>query len=126
MKLNKLRKASWEESKLFCDSIGGELFSALNGSLEQLHFIFDTFGDNEYWLGIYTLDFINWLNLDGEIMAPETLVWIDMYPQNDAAQTKVMINYRYHKSERSELQNADPENRCFPLCNLGAKLGDKK
>ena len=44
---------SWAEAKVACENVGGHLFYELNGTDDQLQFLYDKMGGNMHWLGIY-------------------------------------------------------------------------
>ena len=55
---------TWEEAKENCVSMGGKLFSKIDGTRQQVNFLFNKVGGN-HWLGIYTVDHKTWIDTDG-------------------------------------------------------------
>ena len=114
---------NWDQAKSFCESIGGNLFTALNGTKEQLDFSFDTFGDTEYWVGIYTENFVNWLYLDGGIVAQSQLVWYNGSPDKSNSEAKkVKLDFSNKHNRRQYLMTEVPGNEYIPLCDLTNNL----
>ena len=110
---------NWMDSKIFCENMGGELFSAVNGTEEQLDFFYEVFGKARYWLGIYTNDFQSWININGIEVPEEDLVWHRNHP-------KVRSDYKYvtlaHNLVTSQAEYLKNKNEYLhgsrPLCDM--------
>ena len=69
---------NWDDSKAYCEANEGVLFWAVNGTRAQLDQIYDLFGNNNYWVGIYTINFDNWINIKGTFLFTfeKKLIWL--------------------------------------------------
>ena len=70
---------NWTEAQSFCKGLGGNLFSGLDGSKEQLDFLWSKMEMQAHWLGIYTDDFIVWKSVIGAPIANEKLPFNDQF-----------------------------------------------
>ena len=109
---------NWMDSKLFCEEIGGELFSDVDGTTEQLDFFFEVFGERKYWLGIYRTDLRSWRNIKGNEVPNEYLKWDVDYPTNQSNHKYVLIYYKNSRSRPEYLKNKNQGLKALPLCDL--------
>ena len=66
---------SWDEARDNCAQLGGKLFSKVDGTTEQLDFFLAKMDQQSHWLGIYTLNHTEWINVDGLPVEDPLLVW---------------------------------------------------
>ena len=66
---------NWHSAKQNCINLGGHLFDDVNGTLEQLHFLVDKLGPDEFYLGVYTDDDVIWRDMKGKPIPGEKLRW---------------------------------------------------
>ena len=66
---------SWDEARDNCAQLGGKLFSKVDGTTEQLDFFLAKMDQQSHWLGIYTLDHTEWIDVDGLPIEDSLLVW---------------------------------------------------
>ena len=66
---------TWNEAKENCVSLGGNLFSAVDGTWKQLRFLSDKMFKKDFWIGILTEDHVTWKNVDGDPIPNELLIW---------------------------------------------------
>ena len=78
LKFVKEEQKNWFDSRDHCASIGGSLFSNLNGTMEQLEFLRTNAG-GLYWLGVFILGEIEkdslWETVTGSLIHNDRLVW---------------------------------------------------
>ena len=73
---------TWDDAKIACQNMKGELFSKVNGTSEQLEFLREKMDNQKFWLGIYTEDFSVWKSMSGETIPEDKLVWQSGQPNN--------------------------------------------
>ena len=78
---------NFSDAKANCESNNGHLFYDVDGTAEQLNWLFEKMDRQTYWLGIYTKDFIDWISLDGEVLNSK-LQWKAGQPNNVGGQQK--------------------------------------
>ena len=78
---------NFSDAEANCEAINGHLFYDVDGTTEQLDWLFEKMDGKHYWLGIYTEDFNNWISLDGEVLNSK-LLWKPGQPNNSGGQQK--------------------------------------
>ena len=66
---------NWNSAKQNCINLGGHLFDDVNGTLEQLHFLEEKLGPNEFYLGIYIDDDGIWRDMKSNRIPAGKLRW---------------------------------------------------
>ena len=111
-------RGSWSVGKAVCEQMGGQLFYHVNGTKEQLDFIFNIFGEGKHWLGIFTKDLEKWQTIDGGIIEPEMLFWGDGSPAQLLDHVFVGLKYHRVKKQRHYLTNLKHDTLYAPLCDM--------
>ena len=68
---------TWYDARTHCQSLGGQMFSDLDGTAEQLRLLVDTFGYQTMWLGVYRSDLnsTEWTTAEDKPMPNELMYW---------------------------------------------------
>ena len=114
------RENGWYDAQAFCEQEGGNLFYRLDGTREQLEFFYDTFGDDNFWVGVKAAGAVSdnsWINVKGEAVSADKLFWGDRLLLNRSHENFVLLGYR--AGERVYLRNQNPkyENGICDLVN---------
>ena len=72
----------FNEARDYCINLGGDLFSNLDGSMDQLQFFRDRLVNKIHWLGIVRDSAEVWKTVEGEVIGPERLLWGSGQPDN--------------------------------------------
>ena len=89
---------NWTDSRKNCISMGGDLFSKVNGTENQLKFLLSKLDNKEHWLGIYTEDHQIWKSVNGSTIENEKLFWRPGQPNNwNGKQYHVSSSFDYPK-----------------------------
>ena len=112
----------WPEAKSFCESIGGKLFSNLDGTKAQLDLVYKM-EERSYWLGVYTEKLIQknkWKNIDGNAINSEKIYWDSNsgYPKDNDALTHLFIQFTNSASRRDYIRNTKPTVNRYALCDM--------
>ena len=91
-------QATWDESVTKCSDVGGKLFSAINGTTEQLDFISKKIGFQHCWMGIYTEDHIVWKDTEGNAIPLDLFIWEGKEPDNRDDEQFCIVNKYAPKS----------------------------
>ena len=75
------QKKNFANAQNHCVQLGGNLFSKVDGTSEQLAFFHQKMGYARHWLGIYTEDHLVWKNVQEETV-PQNLIWAGPNPDN--------------------------------------------
>ena len=75
-------KKSWKEARTNCENLGGKLFSGVNGTEQQLMFLYEKLNKSFGWLGIFTRDHETWVDTTDEEIDGNLLVWREGEPNN--------------------------------------------
>ena len=51
---------NWHSARDHCSAIGGQLFSKVDGTVEQLQFLRERMENQPFWMGIYSEDLVSW------------------------------------------------------------------
>ena len=117
-----LGRMNWTEGKDFCEKLGGAMFYNLDGTKEQLDFVYDTFGDDTYWIGVSAVGGVNrgqWETVRGMAISSDKLLWKSGdYPKNDTDFTHVMLTYSQKSNRRDYLKNNLPSYNRFVVCDM--------
>ena len=70
------------EAKANCENLHGELFEDLDGTQEQLDWLFEKMEGELFWLGIYTEDHEVWKTFEDEVISEDKLLWLPEQPNN--------------------------------------------
>ena len=70
-------RKNWNDAKVHCESLGGKLFSDLDGTEEQLNFIVETFGYVPMWFGVHreSAASTQWVTIDGKLVPDDKILW---------------------------------------------------
>ena len=108
---------SFNDANFFCKNNGGQLFGNVDGSTEQLDFVFSIVESTSIWLGVEFDDWHKvWRNLKGEDVS-ELIFWnkTDFYNSDS-------FNHVYLKNVGSKLRQAfvtsDPDEKHKFACNM--------
>ena len=112
------RKLTWFDAKENCEQLGGHLFYSVNGTKNQLDFLYNKTQDETAWLGIHTDDHINFRNLLGDVIPDEQLYW---NPENGADGAELGENWiamTFYYNERHYLQDVHFTGEFVSICDL--------
>ena len=87
------QEMTWEDAKANCETLGGTLFSRVDGTEEQLEFLLQKMNGKRHWLGIYTEDHILWKSVKDDIVSSTLLHWKTGQPNNVGNQQKYVSIY---------------------------------
>ena len=70
------QKKTWDQAKTYCESMGGKLFSDIDGTEDQLNWLVTKMGEN-HWVGIYrkTDGASDWFTTEDELLESSLLNW---------------------------------------------------
>ena len=86
------QEMTWEDAKANCETLGGTLFSRVDGTEEQLDFLLQKMNGKRHWLGIYTEDHEVWKSVTGDVVEPTSLYWKSGQPNNFSGDQKYVAN----------------------------------
>ena len=86
------QEMTWEDAKANCKTLGGTLFSRVDGTEEQLDFLLQKMNGKRHWLGIYTEDHEVWKSVTGDVVEPTSLYWKSGQPNNFSGDQKYVAN----------------------------------
>ena len=66
---------TWEDARDNCVELGGQLFFNVNGTKEQLDFLYHKLNEQNHWLGIYTRDHNSWIDVNDHVVDDWRLLW---------------------------------------------------
>ena len=108
----------WNDAQAFCEQEGGNLFYRLDGTREQLDFFYDTFGDDNFWVGVKAAGAVSdntWINVKGEAVGADKLFWGNGLMLNHS--DRAFVGLRYGAGGRAYLKNQDPRHT-NGICDL--------
>ena len=86
---------NWASAEFLCKAtLGGSLFSAVDGTMSQLKCFETAVATGNFWLGIYTDDGISWKSVDGNPIDYDLLLWVEGEPFNDGGNEKY-VGYNF-------------------------------
>ena len=87
------QEMTWEDAKANCETLGGTLFSRVDGTEDQLEFLLQKMNGKRHWLGICTENHKVWKSVTGDVIDPTLLYWKTGQPNNVEKQQKYVANY---------------------------------
>ena len=105
---------SFFDAKTNCESNNGHLFYDVNGTTEQLNWLYEKMDGKAYWLGIYTKNFSNWISLEGEELNSK-LLWKPGQPNNSGGQQKYAASGGGFGSSLGDLSKSAP---LYSVCHI--------
>ena len=105
---------TWEEANIRCLEQGSKLFANVDGTPEQLEFLYTNLDRNNHWLGIYTLDHVTWIDTEGNPIDPALLVWERTNAFNGGGNQYHVANW--NKGPGSYLNDINKEHRLYFVC----------
>ena len=70
------------DARANCENLQGELFEDLDGTQEQLDWLFEKMEGELFWLGINTEDHKVWKTFGDEVISEDKLLWLPGQPNN--------------------------------------------
>ena len=105
---------NFSDAKANCESHNGHLFYDVNGTTEQLDWLFEKMDGELYWLGIYR-NFNNWISLDGQVLNSK-LLWKAGQPNNVGGQQNYVVGGASDGSKKLEDMEAFKE--FYSVCHI--------
>ena len=96
--------------------LGGKLFSNLDGTKEQLDFLFEKLQVGAHWVGVYTTNHSVWLDTEGHKVDNASLFWDPMQVFNSKNEQYHVCNYR--KDELRYLNDRSGNEKFFSVCDM--------
>ena len=100
---------NWNSAQAHCVSLGGKLFSRVDGTTSQLDFFIRKMGNQPHWFGIYTEDHTTWKDIDGQVIPSSLLRFRTGQPDNFLGIQNHVQNY-YVEIEREVIKYLDDNN----------------
>ena len=111
---------NWNSAQAHCVSLGGKLFSRVDGTTSQLEFFIRKMRNQPHWFGIYTQDLKTWKDTDGQLIPRNLLRFRTGQPDNyQGIQRHVQNTYR--KAGRKVVKYLDDNNletTMFFVCEM--------
>ena len=110
---------SWDDARTNCiNNHAGDLFDNLNGTREQLKFMFEKLNSKSFWLGVtYDVTGAQWKKLDGSVVPQEFLITDWDEPLDGAVGETAMMGLEANNVFKY-LQDSDPNYPFFSACDL--------
>ena len=89
------QEMTWEDAKANCETLGGTLFSRVDGSEEQLSFLLQKMNRKSHWLGIYTKDHKVWKSVTGDVIKSASLYWKSGQPNDFLGDQNYVANRKW-------------------------------
>ena len=106
---------SFNAAQSNCETLGGELFDAVNGTASQLQFLPDKMGHTNFYLGMSvsvtnTSNTSVWNNMKGVPIADDDLLWLPHEPTLHGKNVVVVDSLGLNDVESTRLETS--------VCNL--------
>ena len=110
---------TWDDARANCiNNYAGDLFDNINGTREQLDFMFEKLNRRSFWLGVtYDVTAAQWKKLDGSVVPQEFLITDWGQPLNGAA-GEIALYARVYNNVFGYLQDSDPNYPRHSACDL--------
>ena len=109
----------WLKGKSTCESLGGKLFSHLDGTPAQLEFFVDKFGSTSMWMGLYreSAESFQYITTEGKAVPDDLIYWHQKEPSYGQDLYVVLYVNKFTK-EMQYLHDALVTEPASPLCDL--------
>ena len=110
---------TWDDAQEYCKQKGGNLFSDVDGTTDQLDFLLEKMNRKNHWLGIYTEDHQEWMKVSRRDTIPaEKLIWGKDQPNNIGGSQLYVVNYYSTTPGVGYLGDAGKSEKVNFICDL--------